>query len=538
MVDCYTKCRVRKLKIRTNERSLLSRITFLMEDALRTASFPGIPPNGVVYIKSMDLGCFDSKISSGFLSNKIDSFIRNIRPVRAESKAAEHEDISAVWFADELEPYRVLTDQLAKGYSPKAWFWPVAVEGWSPQSPVTQSLEKIIFQVAQKTTGIYGLSYVLEPLLAGDKILDMFNIMEQKTLARLMSFLRLTPTLLFKEPFQIQEDKAISEIPVNPFDGLEAGYQVLVKKAIKRWGAKDLRVNLITCLGLADSRQEVSALQAARVMEKAVKKLEFPLDHPSSDQALPDYDTQKQRLTPSVQQTDTIDLFQENQRFNDSVANDYKALEHEIEDHGKEHSWPEQMYLFHPFAGDFSDYAGFPFLINVINRLGFEDILCGHDEYQAVIIAQQFLWQVALWQNIPDDDPVLRFLKNESNELPQVFEFKHPLNRQMIFEAARASVKQMFQMPQSRSPLQPLNFNQVIQIFVIAACRYIRKYAKISIRKLIKRPAYIALTKTHMDITTSMKNLDIRIRIAGLDINPGWVPWLGRVIQFHYTEDE
>jgi len=28
--------------------------------------------------------------------------------------------------------------------------------------------------------------------------------------------------------------------------------------------------------------------------------------------------------------------------------------------------------------------------------------------------------------------------------------------------------------------------------------------------------------------------IDIAVRRAGLDIDPGWVPWLGRVIRFHY----
>jgi hypothetical protein len=29
--------------------------------------------------------------------------------------------------------------------------------------------------------------------------------------------------------------------------------------------------------------------------------------------------------------------------------------------------------------------------------------------------------------------------------------------------------------------------------------------------------------------------VDIRVRRAGLDIDPGWTPWLLRVIHFHYV---
>jgi hypothetical protein len=30
--------------------------------------------------------------------------------------------------------------------------------------------------------------------------------------------------------------------------------------------------------------------------------------------------------------------------------------------------------------------------------------------------------------------------------------------------------------------------------------------------------------------------VDMTVRRAGLDLDPGWVPWLGRVVQFHYLD--
>ena len=35
-----------------------------------------------------------------------------------------------------------------------------------------------------------------------------------------------------------------------------------------------------------------------------------------------------------------------------------------------------------------------------------------------------------------------------------------------------------------------------------------------------------------------LTRVDIRIRRAGLDIDPGWVPWLARVVLFHYVSLE
>ena len=41
----------------------------------------------------------------------------------------------------------------------------------------------------------------------------------------------------------------------------------------------------------------------------------------------------------------------------------------------------------------------------------------------------------------------------------------------------------------------------------------------------------VAFTDTHVDVLFDLGHADIRVRRAGLDIDPGWVPWLGRVVR-------
>ena len=54
------------------------------------------------------------------------------------------------------------------------------------------------------------------------------------------------------------------------------------------------------------------------------------------------------------------------------------------------------------------------------------------------------------------------------------------------------------------------------------------------LRQLIERPGVVRMTKTHVDVVFRLDQADLDIRRAGLDIDPGWVPWLGRVITFVY----
>ena len=66
--------------------------------------------------------------------------------------------------------------------------------------------------------------------------------------------------------------------------------------------------------------------------------------------------------------------------------------------------------------------------------------------------------------------------------------------------------------------------------------RYCRVYAHIGLHDLVVRPGRIVVTPLHLDVFFEPGAVDLRIRRAGLDLDPGWVPWLGRVLRFHYVD--
>ena len=49
-------------------------------------------------------------------------------------------------------------------------------------------------------------------------------------------------------------------------------------------------------------------------------------------------------------------------------------------------------------------------------------------------------------------------------------------------------------------------------------------------------PAQITADASHIDVFYSLQSVRLDVRLAGLDVNPGWVPWLGRVVTFHYLD--
>jgi hypothetical protein len=52
---------------------------------------------------------------------------------------------------------------------------------------------------------------------------------------------------------------------------------------------------------------------------------------------------------------------------------------------------------------------------------------------------------------------------------------------------------------------------------------------------LLRHPARVQATATHLDVFLSLNELPVPIRIARLDRDPGWVPAAGRHIEFHFV---
>ncbi|WP_407279211.1 hypothetical protein U5817_24825 [Aromatoleum evansii] len=51
---------------------------------------------------------------------------------------------------------------------------------------------------------------------------------------------------------------------------------------------------------------------------------------------------------------------------------------------------------------------------------------------------------------------------------------------------------------------------------------------------LAERPAHVRATASHLDVHLRLNEIHLDIRRCGLDLDPGWLPWLGCVVRFHY----
>jgi hypothetical protein len=83
----------------------------------------------------------------------------------------------------------------------------------------------------------------------------------------------------------------------------------------------------------------------------------------------------------------------------------------------------------------------------------------------------------------------------------------------------------------SESPTPERRFGEVVGAFV----GWLLRSRGITVSSLTS-PGLVLVTRTHVDVVLSLEDVDLSVRVAGLDRDPGWVPMLGRIVLFHFLE--
>ena len=67
--------------------------------------------------------------------------------------------------------------------------------------------------------------------------------------------------------------------------------------------------------------------------------------------------------------------------------------------------------------------------------------------------------------------------------------------------------------------------------------RWLRRTAGLRLTDVVHRRGWLTDTGEHLSVRFRIDDADIRLRRRALDIDPGWVSWLGRVVRYHYRDE-
>lgn len=137
------------------------RVEFAVADALRTE----VADDGrLVLVRSFPLGRIG--LADRAASRAAASAWRAIRETARHGGASGAESANCVWFSDHAEARTLLMRELARGRTPFAWFWALAVPDWR-REPLERWLDRRLGEAAADASGEAIGALVAEVLSAG-----------------------------------------------------------------------------------------------------------------------------------------------------------------------------------------------------------------------------------------------------------------------------------------------------------------------------------------------------------------------------------
>jgi hypothetical protein len=226
-------------------------------------------------------------------------------------------------------------------------------------------------------------------------------------------------------------------------------------------------------------------------------------------------------------------------------------------------------------GGDASSAAGLLFVVPLLLQLGLPEVLEQHPELIELDLPARLARALADRTGITPDDPSLSAFPlaepaSFNPTLPAGWAFVAPGQWERL-TCERVALRRLAAEPgrrvllerrgrlalalwSGRAPLavrdaarrgrarrgtpveEATSADLLIASWLVALRRWCLLASGIPLDELVLRPGHVSTTRTHVDILFDSQQVDVRIRRAGLDIDPGWVPWLGRVVLFHYVD--
>ena len=586
MLDSQRK--IHKLRIISQDENALARDVNALQDAFNIASFPGLPPNGLLLIKKFDLGLFKSHSTSLEISMLIDNKIQAISYQAVCVDDEEYPEHDVVWFSDPAQAVYSLISLIIKQKQPQAWYWPVLFPSWRTGMDLADVMIVLSKDFKQQEIKPWVIAGVIQQLLLERRPDTALAVTTPQLAQQLLSEAGIYPHLISTT---LDEQVHVKE---NIFH-MPTAWQVLISKAIISWGKEDVRTLwlafsalIIHRPALGENRQLITFVVA--VIDEIYNDCFLPADNNRLSKTAGE--KKQQADNAGMRSAVSGQLLAKNMRSalecieDESLHDDQKTASEsgkkfsqktrfdEIENITNEHSCCTSID-YSVFV--LSNHSGLAFLISLLDLLSIRKLLFLNPLLAELNFPARIIRVVAQRFCIPEDHPVLQSLskyqqvKNEiienfispanweslifspQSENNKLYLFKIKENDSACYITDRTKKlllyvgkrdKQQFpswiknhEIKDQSGVYVPAKLSDLENTIQLLFSRYLYRYAQTGLRQLLNRKGYIAITKTHIDILFDNKQIDHRIRIAGLDINPGWVFWLARVVQFHYDSE-
>lgn len=513
--------RVHTVHLTAPSKTLLRRGSVLLEDAIHTASLPVADSGCLWLVRSLNVGTINPKNSATSIALTLEAQFRHLKMNAVHGSDRASLLATVVYFHDLVDAYCCFVLRLMEPAPIQEWFWrsalPQLFQQWqSIGQSIGQSrsiaLKLALVHMLDTPAQVLVLAELLHRLQQAnrlDHVLEILDPTDGEALLQACGWVRVAPD----DPQLDPGNPSLIPLSTTAISPSSIAIQTLLPW-FTTWGINDARSQWLAAIWvLMDQpylRSDTQLIQriipwiqciirSDRQAVKPTAMIELPIDETEgTDQSRQNSGFGGESTDSAVQKL--IDRDVERKLILSSLdAGDSTWLNSNPEpiDSPLIKSEPDLLSLLQI---DRSPYAGFFSIIPLLNQLGFFH----RCDRLSLNFPAHLLSQVAMKFGIPDVDPIRQALTTQS---PNSF-FGH---------------------------VDPLaEITPEITAWIAAMRFWCRRYVGMKLTEIIDRPGAFTLTRTHLDIYFHHDQADIRIRRSGLDLDPGWVPWLGRVVLFHY----
>ncbi|HEU4325847.1 MAG TPA: hypothetical protein VFS21_22095 [Roseiflexaceae bacterium] len=523
--------RVHSLRLRAPDEALLRRGALLVEDALRTASLP--ESRRLVLLRRLDVGPIRPALSPAALALQIEARVAALGPALVYADGPGADRAPGVFFADAAEPYALLALRTLAGRAAPEWFWPLAVPGWRPNSrPRPSEAVWLLARAAERQGPAAGVRAV-ETLRRRGALAALLAALDQAGGAELLrAFAWEAPA----EPAPADD----------PPPALVAG-EWQIPRWVARWGVQAAPSRWLAAMALAAERPARLA-QPERLLTQAATLVRLG--------------SEPQPATPASPPTPATSAGQPNQLAGPVVGASAPISSAATALTSVDLPPPVEQRAW-------TGGAGLLLTLAVLERLGMAALLRRAPPLAEGGLPERVLQALAERAGVPGTDPLRALLPvPASSAAPAAFALpawsalaQRPLRVQPLACGWQARSDEAGELvlalrrcrpdrlkparrpaPLGRGPrARPGRTEQLWALlarsWVCAVGRWLERHAGLGLAELIARPGVLLAAPGHIELFFAHEQADIRIRRAGLDIDPGWVAWLGRAIAFHYVAD-
>jgi hypothetical protein len=505
---------VQHLRLRAPSPQVATRAMNRLEDALRCASLPDTGER-LLLVRRLDLGKLPAGLSSQSLSMLIEQRVTACGGHWVHGGLATAAESETVFFSSRWQAAQAALLRRASKEPLRAWYWPLALPGVVVAAEDVAFLDSLLMYLAREVDAAVGLPALLAQLVQAQQANWLLAHMSETSIRRVLE----------RSGAQRFMAEVAAWVPTQP-TGAALRYQLVeLNGAVQQRSLPASAPDWLHAVLRAANWRPVPLAAVAADQEPAqdraapigpLRRAPHGAVTPGLPHLLPQAmrDTGRQGRKPGGAPSELPPASKASEPAITARQVDEKTLcEPPIESASNgslDQALPTQA-------------GGLLFLLHVLERLGFSTWQAGHpDAPLAGLVLRCALERLRL----PEEDPAWALVQS----LPR------PPSVDAIAWTAPECWREA-RIALAQDPDTVVTPETMAARWLTACRHYLRRVARIGLASLCLRRARVCWSLTHLDVRFVPLDADMRVRRAGLDIDPGWLIWLERAVSFHYRLD-